>query len=397
MLYDVIVSGLGPAGATAAYELASKGLNVLAFDKEKFPRYKPCGGCLSLKVEKILPFDFQSVAEDTTYGVVFTYRSKRPIPVISRKPVGYNVNRDKFDNLLMEKAKQAGAAVREGERVTGVEECDDYVHVKTSEGIYKTRILIGADGANSIVAREVLGFSPKMCAVAIEAEIPFEGERLAALKGRLLIDFGCIPHGYGWVFPKGKNLSVGIAGLSDKVKGRVKEYFGDYVKREKSLSGLNINDMHGWTIPYFHPPQAEGRRISKTRILAVGDAAHLVDPFLGEGIYYAIRSAQLAAKIVSEEVRNTEIDLNRYDELVTAELYPELRAAAKLGRLVYNFPGLWYNILESEPSLMERYYEVIRGEKRYEDFYKDIISRIKTRPWRIAVRWLKGFLGIKGR
>ena len=123
----------------------------------------------------------------------------------------------------------------------------------------------------------------------------------------------------------------------------------------------------------------------------------MVDPFLGEGIYYAIRSAQLAAKIVSEEVRNTEIDLNRYDELVTAELYPELRAAAKLGRLVYNFPGLWYNILESEPSLMERYYEVIRGEKRYEDFYKDIISRIKTRPWRIAVRWLKGFLGIKGR
>lgn len=69
MLYDVIVAGLGPGGATCAYELALKGLNVLAFDKEKFPRYKPCGGCLSLKVEKVLPFDFKSVAEDIIYGV----------------------------------------------------------------------------------------------------------------------------------------------------------------------------------------------------------------------------------------------------------------------------------------------------------------------------------------
>ncbi|MBI5682690.1 MAG: hypothetical protein HZC45_05940, partial [Deltaproteobacteria bacterium] len=122
-----------------------------------------------------------------------------------------------------------------------------------------------------------------------------------------------------------------------------------------------------------------------------------VDPFLGEGIYYAIRSAQLAAKIVSEEIRNNEVDLNRYDELVAAELYPELRAAAKLGRLVYSFPGLWYNILESEPSLMESYYDVIRGEKKYEGFYKDIISRIKTRPWKLAIRWIKGFFRSKGR
>lgn len=397
MLYDVIIAGLGPGGATAAYELASRGLRVLAFDKEKFPRYKPCGGCLSLKVENALPFDFKAVVEDTIYGVVFTYRSKRPLRIVSPKIIGYNVNRDRFDNLLKEKAKESGADVREGERVVAVEEFGDSVDVKTSNGLYRSKILIGADGANSIIAREVLGFNPKLCAVAIEAEIPFEAEKQSELKGMLLIDFGCIPHGYGWVFPKGKSLSVGIAGISDKVKGRVKECFGDFVKREKSLSGLNINDMHGWTIPYFHPPQAEGQRIAKARVLAVGDAAHLVDPFLGEGIYYAIRSAQLAAKIVSEEIRNNEVDLNRYDELVAAELYPELRAAAKLGRLVYNFPGLWYNILESEPSLMERYYDVIRGEKKYEGFYRDIISRIKTRPWRLIVMWLKGFFGIKGR
>ena len=389
MTYDVIIAGLGPGGATAAYELALKGLNVLAFDKEKFPRYKPCGGCLSLKAEKILPFDFKAVVEDTAYGAVFTFKSKRPVPIISQRPIGYNVSRDKFDNLLKEKAREAGAVVREGERVIGIEECNDYVNIKTAGGSYKARILVGADGANSIVARKVLGFDSKMCAVAIEAEIPFKKERLAALKGRLLIDFGCIPHGYGWIFPKSKNLSVGIAGISYKVKGRTKEYFHNYVKKEKTLVGLDINNVHGWTIPYFHDA---GQRIGKGRTLAIGDAAHLADPFLGEGIYYAIRSAQLAAKVVSERIEDATVDVNPYNKAVALELYPELKAAAKLGRLVYSFPKLWYNIIEAEPSLMESYYEVVRGEKGYEDFYSNVISRVKARPWGFITMWLKGCL-----
>ena len=389
MTYDVIIAGLGPGGATAAYELALKGLNVLAFDKEKFPRYKPCGGCLSLKAEKILPFDFKAVVEDTAYGAVFTFKSKRPVSIISQRPVGYNVNRDRFDNLLKEKAREAGAVVREGERVIGIEECNDYVNIKTSGGSYKARILVGADGANSIVARKVLGFDSKMCAMAIEAEIPFKKERLAALKGRLLIDFGCIPHGYGWIFPKSKNLSVGIAGISYKVKGKTKEYFHNYVKKEKTLVGLDINNVHGWTIPYFHDA---GQRIGKGRTLAIGDAAHLADPFLGEGIYYAIRSAQLAAKVVSERIEDATVDVNPYNKAVALELYPELKAAAKLGRLVYSFPKLWYNIIEAEPSLMESYYEVVRGEKGYEDFYSNVISRVKARPWGFITMWLKGCL-----
>lgn len=396
MLYDVIIAGIGPGGSTAAYELASRGVKVLAFDKEKFPRYKPCGGCLSLKVEKILPFDFKTVVEDTIYGVVFTYRSKRPLRIVSPKIIGYNINRDRFDNLLKEKAKEAGANIREGERVVNIEECDGYVNVKTSDGMYQARVLVGADGANGIVAREVLGLDPKLCAAAIEAEISFEEKKQAALKGMLLIDFGCIPHGYGWVFPKAKNLSVGIAGISYKVKGKIKGYFNDFVKKEQSLSGLNINDTHGWTIPYFHPSQAKRQRIAKARVLAVGDAAHLADPFLGEGIYYAIKSGQLAARVISEEIGSENIDVRRYNEVVAAELYPDLEAAAKLGNWVYNYPRMWYRILESENSLMEKYYAVVRGEESYKEFYAEITSRIKARPWRVIVRCLKCLVGARG-
>ena len=393
MLYDVIVSGLGPGGATAAYELASKGLNVLAFDKEKFPRYKPCGGCLSLKVERALPFDFKGVVEDTIYGVVFTFKSKKHLPIISGKPVGYNVTRDRFDNLLKEKATGAGAIIREGEKVTGIEECEGYVTVKTSRGEYKAKVVIGADGANSIIGREVLGFNPKMCAVAVEAELPLGEEKIEPLRGRLIMDFGCIPHGYAWIFPKNNNISVGIAGNSDKVKGRVKRYFQNFVKREKVLAGLDIRDVHGWSIPHFYD---EKKKVAKGRVLAVGDAAHLVDPFLGEGIYYAIKSGQLAAKVVSERIHSARIDISAYNEVIEKELYPALNAAYKMGNLVYNYPRLWYTILRTAPHLMERYYNVIRGEESYENFYAELVAKIKAKPWKLAVRWLKGVLAIRG-
>ena len=117
-MHDVIVVGLGPAGSTAAYELASSGLRVLALDKEKFPRYKSCGGCISTKIERELDFDISGAVEDTVYGATFTYKSGRPVDIMSDRPVGYNVMRDRFDNLLVGKAREAGAEVIDGCRVT---------------------------------------------------------------------------------------------------------------------------------------------------------------------------------------------------------------------------------------------------------------------------------------
>ncbi|MEE8185474.1 MAG: dehydrogenase, partial [Thermodesulfobacteriota bacterium] len=75
--YDVIVVGMGPGGSAVSYKLASKGLNVLAIDKDSFPRYKPCGGCISTKVNSIQDLNFDSVIEGTIYGATFTYRSAR--------------------------------------------------------------------------------------------------------------------------------------------------------------------------------------------------------------------------------------------------------------------------------------------------------------------------------
>ena len=85
--YDVIVVGGGPAGATAAYELATSGINVLILEKEKFPRYKPCGGGLSLKIDKVLKFSIKEVIETTVMGVHFSYQGKNGLSLLSDRPV----------------------------------------------------------------------------------------------------------------------------------------------------------------------------------------------------------------------------------------------------------------------------------------------------------------------
>ncbi len=152
--YDVIVVGAGPAGSTTAYELARRGVRVGLFEKQRLPRTKPCGGCLSLKIDRILAPDFHRLIERTIYGVRFTCERLRPIYRRSDDPVAYMVMRDRFDAFLAARAQETGAMLHEGEAVRAVREQEDGVEVETALGAYQARFVVGADGATGIVARD---------------------------------------------------------------------------------------------------------------------------------------------------------------------------------------------------------------------------------------------------
>ncbi len=386
-MHDVVVVGLGPAGSTAAYELASAGLKVLGIDKSSFPRYKSCGGCISPKVQGILDYDISEVVEDTVYGAMFTYRSERELYIAGDKPVGYNVMRDRFDSFLLKKAMDAGAEVLQETRVVSVSENSTHVDVACSTGkVFSAKYVVGADGASGFVGRTHFGMRPKECAVSITAEVPYPRDASSDIKGRLFIDFGSVPFGYSWIFPKEKFLSVGIAGDADKAGNRIKDYFNSFVSTHPLLRNIEINERTGWTVPVFYGPT---QRVTKNRVLVVGDTGHLVDPFLGEGIYYAMRTAKAASFAIIDALKGAISGLSAYQSWVEKELYPEFADAMRLSDLIYKYPRLWYSILEKDPGIMLRYYGVIRGEEDCKSFYSWVQSKVRSKPWKLLRRWFE--------
>ena len=197
----------------------------MGIDKAHFPRYKSCGGCVSAKVDTIDDLDFSSVIEGTVSNITFTYKFGRPIKILSDSPVGYNVMRDRFDALLLEEARSSGAEVVEGVRVKGALEENGIVTVSTDSGErYSGRYLVGADGAGGVIGREYFGLKPKECAVSMTAEVPIDRVKRDRFNGGLYIDFGSVPYGYSWIFPKEEHLSIGFAVEAGKTTRRCKAF-----------------------------------------------------------------------------------------------------------------------------------------------------------------------------
>lgn len=385
--YDVIVVGMGPAGASTAYELCRMGLSVLAFDKQAHPRYKVCGGGLSARIERILPADFKTVVEGTVYRVQFTYGGEDSFFLEFPQPVAYMVMRPTFDQWLVEKARQVGADIREGESVVAVQELRDRVEVVTNTGRYRGRIVIGADGAMSVVAQQCFPGRRFRKIPALESEYHGETPHAFQQSQTALISLRAAEKGYGWIFPKENGLSFGVG---EFVRGatRPKKSFEDFVSHEAALAGLSIPLPVGHPLPIAHHQALRNGHgwkgsLVRHRAVLVGDAGHLVDPLLGEGIYYAVRSGQLAAAGVAGTLRNSNYPLAEYERQAEAEFGLEFRVAARLSKIIYGLPRSWHwwagrTFPNGYQRVLRRYCELLQGRETYQTLWKRILQRLKS-------------------
>ncbi|MCI0454872.1 MAG: geranylgeranyl reductase family protein [Candidatus Dadabacteria bacterium] len=365
-IYDVIIVGAGPAGGMCAYELSKRSLSVLILEKEKLPRYKVCAGGLTTKAVEIISEDFQDLTENYTYNIHLTLNHKWGFSKITPFPIVTMVMRDMFDLFLVQKSVEKGSYLIDQTKVSEINELADYTVAKTDRGNFVSKVIVGGDGVNSIVARSLGLRNKRRLGIAIEGEI-FPNNLsadISSYNGSLHLDFNVIPKGYGWIFPKRNHLSVGVFTTLPKIKD-IKEYFSLYLERKSLSNNYTCSSLIGHQIPLG----GSYEKLNTKRGLLIGDAAGLADPITGEGIYYGLRSGQIAAEAIYRSLTADSLSLNKYSSEVASEIITELKYASYIAALFYNLPLITYNLARKINKFSEAYVSIIKGETSYKDIF----------------------------
>jgi len=285
--FDAIVVGAGPAGSATAIRLARGGAKVLLADRACFPRDKPCGGGLTGRAVRELPVDVSPVVEDVVHSFELRLRYRKRFERRSEAPLVLMTQRRRLDAFLAEQAAEAGVDFRDGVTVGGLTIEPDGAALMVGGRPVHGRVLVGADGVNGKVARSAGLGGGILYGIALEGNGPLRDEQ----RGRATVEVGVVPGGYGWVFPKEGHANYGVGGWAAEGP-RLREH----LRRLCAAHGVELSDLtdlHGRRLPI--------RRTTAARrgpVLLVGDAAGLVDPLSGDGIYEALVSARLAAAAI---------------------------------------------------------------------------------------------------
>ena len=379
---DVLVIGAGPAGALLAYLLADQGLRVVLVDKATLPRVKPCGGGLNWKTLALLPFAVDPVAERVVSRVAFTQHLRRGFIRAYPQPLVTMVTRCTFDHWLVQHAANAGAAVYDQCRITRVEAQPQGFRVRAEGITWSSRYLAFADGAKGTLRRQ-LGFAatvPHDLGLDMEVEA---GTGCPWTPDTLYIDWGSAPQTYAWAFPKARHWSVGVKGPATQGQ-HLERYLRQFMQR------WCLTPAPG-KLPYLAhmlPTRQLGTPLVRGRALVLGDAAGLLEPFTGEGIYYALRSAHLAAQAL-RAASAADAEPQAYTTAVETEIMPDLLGARALQEVFDAWPRLFHLLVRSHPRSWRALAKILRGERGFQD-----VGKILGRHQRLvrAALWLPSSL-----
>jgi geranylgeranyl reductase family protein len=382
---EIAIVGAGPAGAWCAYRLARRGARVTIVDGSH-PREKPCGGgvtgrALAIVAEAIgdppLPARVIRSARFTN-----ARRSASAVVPLAARGLAPSsdllvASRAEFDRRLLEAACAAGATLKPA-RVTHVAVDRTGVRLDTSAGIVRADVVVGADGANSLVRRRL--------------SVAFRRDQLSIATGffahgttsdDIVIEFVADPPGYIWSFPRPTHLAIGICARADAgiPAAQLRDIAAAWVDATHIAPGAPL-ERYAWPIPSLSAADFGALTLAGPRWLLVGDAAGLVDPITREGIFFALRSADVAADALGSA------DPRRgYAERVGDEIAPELARAARLQQRFFEprFAALLMDALLASGGVRAVMADLVAGRQSY----KGLRWRLaRTGEIGLAWRWL---------
>jgi geranylgeranyl reductase family protein len=322
----VAVLGGGPSGAFAAEKLAAAGIQTVVFD-EKLAWEKPCGGGLTWKAYSQYPFLSEGVTRRKTISEsILTAPGCAPARLKLDHPI-LIYSRYELNAMLLDRAQNAGAQL-ERTRVLGADRTDRGWSVRTKGGTLDADFCIMAAGARNPLRNMGTELSPGDSMTALGYFVPADRDHID-------IQFFKGLAGYIWVFPRCGHLSVGICGKEPaaSLRARLERYMSD---QGISTAGATY---YGHVLPSLETRTWKANRVAGDGWMAVGDSAGLVDPITGEGLYYALRSGDLAARAVIAE------NPAAYGTELQKEIADDLEFASRLADHFYGGKFLWGSVI----------------------------------------------------
>jgi geranylgeranyl reductase family protein len=309
---DILIAGAGPAGCAAAYDLAHAGRRVLLLDRRNFPRPKACACGLTRKTLAALRYSVDPVIERVCREIVLQPAdASETLRIRTRTPICAMAVRERFDAFCLEQTLAAGAAFKKIESILALRELPTHIEldIATASGreTLTAPVLIGADGSNGQtrnLAHQQIELDWYQRGFALEAAIPYAMLPSPLPAGMaphdLIFDFAPLPGGYGWLFPKGDHINIGVGAFAPQTAGEshlklvTRELLTHYIQQKLGIGLTHVNVQ----ITGQHLGMGGHAYTPRGRVLLTGDAAGLVDPLTGEGIHSAIVSGQAAAAAI---------------------------------------------------------------------------------------------------
>jgi geranylgeranyl reductase family protein len=360
---DIAIVGAGPAGAWTACCLARRGARVLLIDPSH-PREKPCGGGITARALALVAdaFDVRHLPAVSIRSARFAASSTPASADVPLDGQGLIVaSRAEFDALILDAARRVGVQVLES-RVMGVRPLRDGFEIDTAAGSHRTGVLVGADGANSLVRRRLAcQFRRDQLSIAT-------GYFAHGVTSRdILIEFTADPPGYIWSFPRPSHLAIGICTQVDggATAAALRQAAVRWIQRTGIADGARV-EPYSWPIPSLPAADFETLKASGSGWYLVGDAAGLVDPITREGIYFALLSGEWAANaIVSDDTLKS----RRYTEQVRDEIGVDLGHAARFKAAFFRprFTRLLIDALRQSSAIRSVMADLVAGRQGYSD------------------------------